>query len=195
LTYYNIGECYEQIEQFARAREYYKKATKVDAELSEAWLGIGVTLQEEERWFEATHYIKKALELNENLSEAWFALGDAEYRLENFEAAERAYRKVVDIDPDNDEIWLEYSHLLIADGRQEEAIDLLEQGVDRLPGNAEFIYRLACYHYLNGEVAEGYRFLSQALQMNPLSVGSVFEYAPSLKNDQQILNLIDSYKK
>ena len=128
-TYYNIGECYEQLEDPQRARDYYKKATKLDPNLAEAWLGIGITLQNEERWFEATHYIKKAIELDDKNAEFWFAMGDAEYHLDNYVAAEAHYKKVIDLEPDNQDIWLEYSHLLMADSRADEALELIKKGM------------------------------------------------------------------
>jgi len=195
LTYYNIGECYEQLEDMQRSREYYRKATKLDPNLSQAWLGIGVTLQNEERWFEALHYIKKALELDEDSAECWFALGDAEYHLDNYAAAEAAYQKVVQLEPENKDIWLEYSHLLMVDNRQAEAIELLENGLVYHPEDAELLYRMVCYHYSTGRIQEAYQLLEAALDKNVDLCHTLFEYAPSLEKDRNIVELIDLYKK
>lgn len=184
-----------KLEQANRAREYYKKATKLDPNLAEAWLGIGITLQNDERWFEATHYIKKAIELNKEVAEFWFALGDAEYHLENLVAAENAYQKVIDLEPENEEIWLEYSHLLMVDNRPDEAIRLLELGMVKHPENAEFIFRFACYHYKTGRLAESYRILAEALEKNWRIASVIFEYVPTMENDKFILELIDTYSK
>ena len=194
LTYYNIGECYEQLEEVQRARDYYKKATKLDPALAEAWLGIGITLQNEERWFEATHYIKKAIELDNSNAEFWFALGDAEYHMENYVVAEMHYKKVIELDSTNEDIWLEYSHLLLTDNRSDEALDLIRHGISLHPEVAELLYRLACYHYSIGDIQESYHVLAEALQKNVQLCHTVFEYAPAMENDSHILELIDLYK-
>lgn len=43
------------------ARQYYKKAVKLDSNMGDAWFGIGVTLDFEERYFESLHFYKKHL--------------------------------------------------------------------------------------------------------------------------------------
>ena len=75
LTYYNIGRCYMNNWRIFTVPVIIMKATKLDPNLAEAWLGIGITLQSEERWFEATRYIKKRFELDDHNAEFWFVLG------------------------------------------------------------------------------------------------------------------------
>ncbi len=194
LTYYNIGECYEQLEQMQKARDYYKRSTKLDSNLAEAWLGIGITLQNEERWFESIHYIKKAIELNGETAEFWFALGESEFHLNNHVAAEIAYKKVIEIEPENMDIWLEYSHLLMTDDRSDEAIEQLETGLVYLADQPELLYRLVCYQYARGKVAEAYSLLENALEKNVQLSHTMFEYAPAMERDSNILHLIELHK-
>ena len=177
-----------------RAREYYKKATKLDPQQVEAWLGIGITLQNEERWFEALHYLRKALELEPTSPEAWFAIGDAEYHLDNYAAAETAYRKVIELEPENKEIWLEYSHLMMVDDRPDDAMELIRQGLQHHAGDAELLYRLACYQYSTGNVQASYATLEEALTADPAMSHTIFEYSPSLENDRNILEIIEQFK-
>jgi len=139
--------------------------------------------------------VKKALELDEDSAECWFALGDAEYHLDNYAAAEAAYQKVVQLEPENKDIWLEYSHLLMVDNRQAEAIELLENGLVYHPEDAELLYRMVCYHYSTGRIQEAYQLLEAALDKNVDLCHTLFEYAPSLEKDRNIVELIDLYKK
>ena len=118
LTYYNIGECYEQLEDMQRSRGILPESHQTGSQpISRPGWESASRCKNEERWFEALHYIK-ALELDEDSAECWFALGDAEYHLDNYAAAEAAYQKVVQLEPENKDIWLEYSHLLMVDNRQ-----------------------------------------------------------------------------
>ena len=135
------------------------------------------------------------MELDNTNSEFWFALGDAEYHLENYINAENAYMKVIDLDPDDADIWLEYSHLLLADNRADEALDTIQKGLVFNPDSMELMYRLACYHYILGNINESYRTLTEALERNVDLSTSIFEYTPSMANDTHILELIELYKK
>jgi len=100
----------------------------------------------------------------------------------------------MEFDPTNDEIWLEYSHLLMVTNRKDEAIAMLEEGISKHPDNAELIYRSVCYHYSCGQIAEAYRILTEALEKNPKHYNMMLDYAPELKNDHFIMELIESYK-
>ena len=124
----------------------------------------------------------------------YFALGDAEYHLNNFVTAESAYQKVIQMEPDNHDIWLEYSHLLMVDNRADEALSLINNGLVFHPNDAELLYRLACYHYNTNHVNEAYQVLEAALDKNPDLCHSIFEYAPVMENDSNVLHLIDIYK-
>ncbi|MEM9024188.1 MAG: tetratricopeptide repeat protein, partial [Bacteroidota bacterium] len=44
LTYYYIGDCYEKLMDFDKAGVFYRKATKSDPHMAEAWMGIGLVL-------------------------------------------------------------------------------------------------------------------------------------------------------
>jgi hypothetical protein len=83
----------------------------------------------------------------------------------------------------------------MVDNRADEAIRLLELGMVKHPDNAEFIYRLACYHYKTGRIADSYRILTDALEKNWRIAHLIFEYVPTMENDKFILELIDTYSK
>jgi tetratricopeptide (TPR) repeat protein len=101
---------------------------------------------------------------------------------------------VIELEPENSDIWLEYSHLLIADNRQDEALELINNGLVFHPDNAELLYRLSCYHYLMGNISEAYQVFSTALDKNIQLSSTVFEYAPAMENDRHIIELIEIYK-
>src|SRR5438128_7914549 len=107
---------------------------------------------------------------------------------------EMAYKKVIRLEPENMDIWLEYSHLLMVDHRSDEAIEQIETGLIYLVDQPELLYRLVCYHYARGKVAEAYLLLENALEKNVQLCHTMFEYAPSMEYDSNILHLIDIHK-
>ena len=64
LTYYSIGECYENLDRLDKALSYFHKAVQSDENLADAWYAIALILDFQSRDMEAIHYIKKALELS-----------------------------------------------------------------------------------------------------------------------------------
>ena len=190
FTYYNIGECYENLKEYETARTYYKKAVKLAAEMSQAWFGIGVTFEEEDRWYEAIHYIKKALELDDQNGEYWLALGDCEYRLNNFEESEECYRKVVDFDPENEEGWIAYSELLSELNRPFEATELINTALFYHHENHELRYRQVCYLYQAGFIQDAYQKFAETIELFPEGYPIIFELIPALENDLEIKAII-----
>lgn len=190
FTYYNIGECHEQLKEFETARTFYKKAVKLLPEMAQAWFGIGITFEEEDRWYEAIHYIKKALELDDQNGEYWLALGDCEYKLNNYEEAEECYKKVIDFEPESDEGWIAYADLLAELNRVGEATELLQTSFFYHDDNHELRLREVAYLYLSGYHQEAYARLVAAAEQFPERCGLLFEIAPLLETDPQVVSIL-----
>jgi hypothetical protein len=82
----------------------------------------------------------------------------------------------------------------MADNRPDEALELIQQGMNLVPSHAELLYRLSCYHYILGNINESYRVLADALATNTSQSNSIFEYTPAMNNDIHIHELIEIYK-
>ena len=190
FTYYNIGECYENLNEFETARTYYKKAVKLSAEMSQAWFGIGVTFEEEDRWYEAIHYIKKAIELDYQNGEYWLGLGDCEYRLNTYEEAEECYRKVIDFDPENEDGWISYSELLAELNRPFEASEIINTALFYHHDNQELRYRQVVYLYQAGYQQDAYVRFAETMEKHPTGFAIIFELLPSLEFDTYIGDII-----
>ncbi|MBD0373300.1 MAG: protein kinase, partial [Pyrinomonadaceae bacterium] len=55
-------ECYDK-KDYEGAIQNYNKAIKLNPQLADAWLGIGIVLDAQEKTHEGMHYVKKAIEL------------------------------------------------------------------------------------------------------------------------------------
>lgn len=190
FTYYNIGECYENLKEFETARTYYRKAVKLSAEMSQAWFGIGVTFEEEDRWYEAIHYIKKAIELDDQNGEYWLGLGDCEYRLNNFEEAEECFKKVIDFDPESEDGWIAYSELLAELNRPFEASEIINTALFYHHENHELRYRQVVYLYQAGYLQDAYVLFAETIDKFPEGFAIIFELLPGLEKDEQIRAII-----
>lgn len=106
--------CYQALENFDKAIEYYQKAEKVAPNNAEIPYYIGYLYSEQQKWLEAESYLKKALKLNpqseaknllpyvlQNYSLA--ALGEAIglYEKNNFESALTKFNEVLKKEANN----------------------------------------------------------------------------------------------
>ena len=69
----------------------------------------------------------------------------------------------------------------MVDNRADEALDTLAKGMIFNPDNAEYAYRLVCYHYSLGNIHESYEILASALDKNVQLCHTLFEYTPALE--------------
>ena len=195
LTYNYIAECYEKLEQFNKAEDFYSKSIEIDETLSDPWLGLGIIKDIKGETKEALHFIKKAIELNPESSSNWHVYAHALEKNEDFDEAKTSYQKVLDINPDITEAWLDYSALLSEEGEYKLAIETIQQALDLADNPEKIMYRFIAYLLANGNKKEALNQLEHALQLNYNEHKSLLEYFPEALNNIEIVNLIDMYKK
>lgn len=194
ITYYNIGECYERLNDYEKARENYARSIRLYPDLSAAWYSIGMVLSYQDKYYEAIHYLKKSVELEPNNAEFWFALADCESSLNHFNEAIACYENVVDLEPDNEDVYVEYSLFLFENNQLQDALETIATGIKILPGNAEHYYYNACYLYADGKLKAAYEELITGLTKDNTIYPIIFDVIPELKNDEKIMEIIQTYK-
>jgi tetratricopeptide (TPR) repeat protein len=177
------------------AREYYKKATRIEPEYADAWFGIAVTLEQEDRWYESIHFIKKALEIDDQNYEYWYALGDSYRKFKNYEDAGKCYERALEIEIDDIELWIDTANMFAEEQKFEDAATLLQIGLKHHPDCSEFYYELTIIYYLKGDRLQALENLHFGLSLNFERHEILFESLPLLQNDQALLEVIDLYRK
>ena len=87
------AECYEKMENFAKALHYYKLSHQEMKDNFDALAGISICLLEMEQFQESISYINKALEIDSEQAEAWLYLAEAKVGLEEYKEALEAYHQ------------------------------------------------------------------------------------------------------
>ena len=156
---------------------------------------MGSVLDELGKPKESLSCIQKALSFDSLNPEYLYMLGDIQLKLKLFEESIESYKKVSEIDISNEEIWLDYSNAYKESEQIDMAIEILQKGIERHPENISLKYRYVNYLIFNLEEKEAYEILEEAL-INDFSKHTEFlDYDSDLKNNPQIMNLIDLYKK
>jgi tetratricopeptide (TPR) repeat protein len=195
ITYCYIGECYEKLKNFDQSLVNYNRATALDQNLADAWIGMGIVLDQQNRLTEGIHYLKKAINIDKTNGDYWYVIGDAYQKLGFTQEAKDAYQKVTEFDPSLENIWLDYSNLLYEEGDKEEAVEVLGLGIKHHPDNAELFYRMAACLLWSGKKQEALTYLQSALQLDYKKHKEIFKFIPELRKNRSVLDMIKSYRK
>jgi tetratricopeptide (TPR) repeat protein len=192
--YYDIGEFYEKSDKLDKALSYFNKALVKDSEMSDAWFSIALILDFQGKQIEASYNIKKAVEKNNTNTDYLFSYAEIHEKLGFIKEAEIAYRKVTEIDNYDSESWLNYSNLLYQQKYKQEAVETLHNALKLNPNNAELNYRLSAYLIDSGDETNGLKFFKTALEIDFDQHKDVFQYMPSVKNNENLLYLLHNFK-
>ncbi len=108
------------------------------------------------RPLEARDALTTSTTINPNFAPAWLNLGNAFMDLDDPISAETHCRHALTLDPTLIEAQLSLGFILTAQGRLEEAIDVLERAIRTNPGNVHAHWNLATAALLSGDLPRGF---------------------------------------
>ncbi len=189
-----LGEGYENINEFVRARYYYGKCTELYPNLPDAWYGVGSTFEGEKRYLEAIHYYKRALEFNKEFVDAWLGLADCEYFLGNEVSANEALRTAITLHPQDVEMWMTWGERMCTDKNAAEALMFLDEGLSHNSASPELIYQYSAYALQAGRSREAMTYLENGLMINYDMHALFLEYCPQALELPAIRSLLEHHK-
>jgi tetratricopeptide (TPR) repeat protein len=193
--YCHLGASYEKLGQLQQALKYFKDAVKLDESWDEGWYGIAACLTAESRFIEAISCVRKALKINEFEVDYWLMLGQLEYKIGNVFSADEAFAKAAEIEPDYEEVWLQWSLLYFEEKDYKKAYELVQDGLDSTPEEANLYYRGTAYLLYLGDYREAMLNLEIALTLDYESHTQLFDFFPEIEKQKIIYKLIEQYRK
>jgi tetratricopeptide (TPR) repeat protein len=191
----SLGHCCFELNELAQAMKAYQKAVAINEAMHESLYGIGLILERKEKWLEASHFFSKAHELMVTNSKYVKALAHTEYQLGNLVAAIDNFEKSVVLDAKDPGIWLAFSYLYHEQGVIDRAIEIILDGLEELPEEAELYYRLCCYLTAKGNLKEAFIYLENALILNFDMHTVLFEFFQDLEVQKAMMRIIDQFRK
>jgi tetratricopeptide (TPR) repeat protein len=147
-----------------------------------------------EKFFEAIHYFKKAIKLTKENATYWVGLADAEYNLGNLQASSEAYEEAITLEPGIIETYVNLSIIYFDQNRFEEAEDVIKEGIEELPEEAELYYRLVVYLIKSAKYKEAFSYLENALTLDFGRHTLLYDLMPEIKHQKAIFKIISQYK-
>ncbi len=190
-----IGECYEKMEEWDKALEYYRKTLVINPDFADAWLGSGMVMYARGSYRESLYCVEKALGYFPENPEYLYSLGNVYLKLKRPHDAIDAYRKAVGYDPRDFDSWINLAETYLDIRENEKAIRILEEASVINPGIAVLNYRLAAYYFMNGEKEKANHFLRIALALDFDLHNDFFAYYPAAERLASVRKLIDAYRK
>ncbi len=190
-----LGECYEKIEQWDKALEYYRNALTVNPDYADAWLGWGMVMFAKGAYKESLYYVEKAIKFFPENPEYWYSLGNIHVKLDHHEDAVTAYRKAVFFDPQDIDSWINLAETLLNMRNKDMAIQALEDAARINPGNALLNYRLAAHYFMRKDRDKAYYYLRLALSLDYDLHKDFFSYYPKASRLTLVKRLITEFHK
>jgi tetratricopeptide (TPR) repeat protein len=142
-----------------------------DKDDRDTYISLAQVYDKGKRWDEmgkALDAAEKLSESNEDKENIWFMRGAMLERMKKLDAAEAEFRKVLKVNPDNAGA-MNYIGYMLADAnmRLEESLGLVNQALDREPGNGAYLDSLGWVQYRLGRLDDAEMNLRRALEKTP----------------------------
>ena len=135
-----LGSAYRYQDELNKSIEAYTRATEINPNFADAYLGLGATYFAEEKVDEAITHIKKAIEINPRLLPAHFSLGLLYEYIDRVDEAIASYEKTIEIDPNFEEAYISLGGLYADKGEKDKAIKAYEKVIELDPEGEFGIY-------------------------------------------------------
>lgn len=192
MTMCGMGLCLEKMEKFEEARTWYFKAIEADPGIHDAWFGLGMVALLTENYAQCITYFQKALNLYPDNPETFFSLGEAYHLSDQTAEAITAYEKALALDPTYLEARFELAELLLPTDSHA-ALTLVKEAKVDPDEETLFLYQSAAFYILHGWEQMGLTQLEKALITDTSQYFELFNFAPSLQQNEKVLILIHQY--
>lgn len=130
-----VGQIHLDAKRYGQAETYYRKAFDIGDPTADTAYGLATCLAKRDSFAEARDLLKKSIELRPDFADAINDLGALYMQQGQVSDAIAAFRYGVTVAPDEDILYLNLGRTLIKLGKYDEARQVMQQLLDRKPGN------------------------------------------------------------
>ena len=156
-TIFNLANLIKD-HQPEEADKLYRRSLSINPKNASAWHNFGVNLNALNRPLDAIKPLKISLQIDPVNPEVWCNLGLAFYGAEDFVKAERSFRHTIALDSRHSPGYQNLGNTLISALRPEEAIEILETGLELDSSSTHSLWNLSLAYLLLGRYKEGWRY-------------------------------------
>ena len=161
-----IGYFWDKQKQYAKARDYYRKASQLNPKDDQIFFKIGETYTKEAQWEKAIKAYSIALHINKNNASYCLALGNCLMEMDAQKEALVCYLNAVQLRPDIKSTWQALIKALYTAQYLDEALSQLQIAEEHCGAKIEFTYYKAAILLAKGKTKEAVIQLENALAFN-----------------------------
>jgi tetratricopeptide (TPR) repeat protein len=189
----SVAECSIHVKDFKLAKKYLTQSLRLDVFGEEAHYMMGQCFAAESKWHKAIQCYRRAISIDETSDSYFFALAKAYAQIGENDKAHRNFKKATSCAPEQNSYWFEHATFLLAQGKVLQALEILDQGEISSVGS-DLLYCRAAIHYILDEKSKAIDILAEVLEDDFQAHTCIFNLAPEMKEDKDILSIISYYR-
>lgn len=149
---------------------YFEAAIAEDPAFALAYVGLAGAYLESDRDFRVEHaevQLTKAFQLDKNLGEAFVVRGTLRHLQNDFAASEKAYNAAINLEPGNSRAYRYFALLRWAEGKDVEALTMMQQAFELNPNSAGINFEIARLYDKFGRFNEAMTAYKRAMELEP----------------------------
>lgn len=165
-AYYYLGHLYDKIGQTQKAKECFECCIALDPYDYVTYNDLGSLYETQEEYDKALELVEQSLSIHPTYGRALFNMGVIYHRLGNDTLAMEYYHRAID-EFDSPYLFLNMSAIYIAWKEYEEAIEVLDFGMERFEDSVNLHYNKACCLSILGREELALLELKRAMEIEP----------------------------
>jgi tetratricopeptide (TPR) repeat protein len=192
-TAMRIGRSHQMLEQIDAARKAYFRALELDPGMYDIYQYIAECAVAQEKWGVAAYNYGRAVELPNHTPDCWLGLALCSSATNAPLEAERAFLKAIDLDEQYSDAYVSYALFLIENGRERDALSLLDEAIERYQ-DGPLAYGRAAMLLLSHRRKAALAALHEALASFYDERDVLFGWHPELRDDPEVLALLQFHQ-
>lgn len=194
-AYLRIGKCHEKLDNDDMAKYYYYHTVHEDPLLDKGWLAITDFYYRKENYEKALYYINKAINIDEENPLYWKISAKINKKLRKYADSDFSYKQAVDLGNYELDTWISWADVVLINGDRHSAEQILMQGLEFYPEEAELQYKMAGIYLLMNDKIKAKSRLVNALKIDFEKVAVFKETFPQFYSSEWTKNIIQNIKK
>ena len=194
-AFLRIGKCHEKLGNYDLAKYYYYNTVHEDPLLDKGWLAITNFHHKQKDHEKALYYINKAINIDGENPLYWKKAAKIYLAMDNLDEADFAFKQTVDLGNYELDTWRNWAEVLKRIGDFDSTIQVLMQGLEFYPDNAELTYKLAGIYLKANDTKKAKEKLTTAMQLDIEKLQLFDEEFPEFHEVKWLQTLVSQIKK
>lgn len=186
------GKCHFELKSLKASRYCFRKAIRSNPSAHEAFYNLGMTYIAEEKWEQSIQHLKKAVELYPDNIEYLERLSETALHAEDYDEVKYSCSKAINLNAKYSRLYITLALSYLFNEEEEKALDTIEQGIRECLANIDLQYIKAAILLMLDKRKAALLDIEALLEEDFGAHLIIFKYFPSLQEDAELIDLINS---